>query len=304
MESRRLARDPLVSHRIRAQAQIRYYLQSPAKDTPECEAVRVLLSQNGIGLEGVAEAYNFAWDYSTWTKRLANAATPSQKAAIELMRQMRYDGAIITFTGKYLINNSALIRSLTKIEPKVFFGTFSFSMLERASEAVKAAAPVEEPSRQKTIRRPNGMKFPPFVNGDQFDRARWSFDPEYRGLIWDFFLQRELERSTTSSGASNIMKLFEAYKLPPTMMPAALRAAYADCSGVQQFKEFAARDRPYVSDWQFHVDQFQQDSEERLKRNTGITNAAFYQVLWNIPIDNSASGISTFVAENEPIRFP
>jgi hypothetical protein len=266
--------------------------------------VRVLLSQNRIGLEGVAEAYNFAWDYSTWTKRLANAATPSQKAAIELMRQMRYDGAVITFTGKYLINNSTLIRALTKIEPKVFFGTFSFSMQKDASEAVKAAAPVGVPSRQKVLRRSNGMRFWPFVNGDEFDRARWSIDPEYRGLIWDFFLQRELERTTNCSGASNIMKLLEAYKLPQTMMPAALRAAYADCSGVQQFKEFAARDRTDVSDWQFHVDQFRQDSEERLKRNTGITNAEFYQVLWNIPIDNLASGISTFVAENERIRFP
>jgi hypothetical protein len=126
MDRRR--KDPVYAQRVKRHIQIRYYMQSPAKDTPECEAVRVLLMQYGIGLEGVGEAYNFAWDYATWTKRISNAPTLVHKTGLEQMREMRYDSAVTTFSSKYGITNAALIDALIKIQPKVFFGTYNPSL--------------------------------------------------------------------------------------------------------------------------------------------------------------------------------
>lgn len=78
--------------RVRQWMSIRYYLRSPAKDTPECQTIRQLLEEEGVGVEAVTDVYNAVWEYKSMSRAL-DKATGNDTVAHELVRTMFKDSA-------------------------------------------------------------------------------------------------------------------------------------------------------------------------------------------------------------------
>jgi len=94
---------------------------SPAKDTPECQAVVDLLRQEGVGIRGVRLTYNAIWENRRFEreKSIANREEILQIEDFQELFRKQAEGKITYSLG---ITNQAFFDKLFQIRPKVFFG--------------------------------------------------------------------------------------------------------------------------------------------------------------------------------------
>ncbi len=104
---------------------IRYYEESPAKDTAECQTIKDLLIKEGVGRDAIGDAYNAAWDYSRAVDAAAKAGVSDQV----ITRMLRND-ASDKLRKKFGIANDGFFDALFQIQPKVFFGQKNLSLPE------------------------------------------------------------------------------------------------------------------------------------------------------------------------------
>ena len=99
----------------------RAYFNSPAKDTPECQAVRELLAAERVGVEGVREAYNAIWENRRFENE-KSVTSPAHAKQIEPFQDLFRKQAEGRISYRFGITNQAFFDKLFQIQPKVFFG--------------------------------------------------------------------------------------------------------------------------------------------------------------------------------------
>lgn len=117
----RLRNDPDYELRVSNYLERRAYHQSPAKDTPECQAVRELLAKENLGIEAVREAYNALWENRQF-EREKSVATREEILQIEDFQELFRKQAEGKLAYRFGITNQAFFDRLFEIRPKVFFG--------------------------------------------------------------------------------------------------------------------------------------------------------------------------------------
>lgn len=116
-ESLLLISNPVYAARIAKHLDVRYYEESPAKDTPECREIASLLENEGLGKDAIADAYNAAWDYS-------------QCDTNDVISQLVRDAAVSKIKNKYGVTNQLFFQALFRIKPRIHFGNRSWSLKE------------------------------------------------------------------------------------------------------------------------------------------------------------------------------
>lgn len=107
---------------------IRYYHDSPARETPECQQIVALLTENGVGLEAVGDVYNAVWDYQQMIRPFVGIA--AKQGEMELIRDRFSRVEVERLRAKHGITKEAFFQAVFSLRPTIPFGLKRLTMQE------------------------------------------------------------------------------------------------------------------------------------------------------------------------------
>jgi hypothetical protein len=105
---------------------INCYINSPARDTPQCRAIADLLSRHDMGPDSVKDAYNLTLHAQSLASRIELEAD-LYKASLESVQHMLVHALVHALSVKYGVTNASFFIELLAIKPTAPFGYCGFS---------------------------------------------------------------------------------------------------------------------------------------------------------------------------------
>lgn len=118
----------MYQQRVLRHINIRYYHESAAKDTPECQQIVALLAENGVGLEAVGDVYNAVWDYQQMIRPFVEIAT--RHGELDLIRDRFSKLEVSRLQARHGITNDAFYQAVFNLRPTIPFGLKRLTMQE------------------------------------------------------------------------------------------------------------------------------------------------------------------------------
>lgn len=124
LEAERLGRDPAYYRRAVQHDRLKTLLQSPARDTPECDAVVAFVDRHGLPLAATVDLYNGIWAAREHEARVAGAAAAEDQGALAAVRELELSDFRRRFQRDYDADIGPMLEELfaLPLRPTVFMG--------------------------------------------------------------------------------------------------------------------------------------------------------------------------------------
>jgi hypothetical protein len=123
-EPQRLADEPGYLARFARHKRILALLRSPARETPECQAIIALAERRGLSVQVVPELYNALWEVRTMERRLQQSHPPTSREAMETVGLIELEDFMERFRRHHGVEPGPVFEELLGLDlhPSVFFG--------------------------------------------------------------------------------------------------------------------------------------------------------------------------------------
>lgn len=116
--------DPEYAKQLRRHRRIKALLLSPARETPECEAIIGLTERLGISVAAVPDLYNALWEFRSAERSAREAGDPAGRDAAVFIGEIGWGDFQLRFTRDLGIPAEPVFQELLTLDlhPTVFFG--------------------------------------------------------------------------------------------------------------------------------------------------------------------------------------
>jgi hypothetical protein len=120
----RIQEDSAYRRQVIQHDRLKTLLRSPARDTPECDAVIAFVDRKGLPLAAAVDFYNVLWSTRQHEQRMSEAATPADREPIDVVRDLELSDFQRRFQADYDVEVGPMLEELLQlpVSPSVFMG--------------------------------------------------------------------------------------------------------------------------------------------------------------------------------------
>jgi|GEM_PF-3220878 len=124
LDGDRMRQDEAYSRKVVQSDRLKTLIRSPAKETPEFGQIVAFADRKGLPLAATVDFYNIVWATRDYERRVSAVATPAEKEAIDLVRDLELADFGRQFQRDFAVEAAPLLEELfvLPIHPTVFMG--------------------------------------------------------------------------------------------------------------------------------------------------------------------------------------